>query len=83
MSIITQLPEQLDSNITIHPPAQIDIKYSVGNGWYIMLDNKPANTGFFTDASGPMDWLIERDLVKTKAYTVLADKVKKAARNKK
>ena len=84
MTVIEQLPEQIDSNVTIHPPAKIEIKYTINYGWYIVIDGQTVKEPdmsimplYFDDAAEPMQYLIDRHLVKTKAYRELEKAVKK------
>ena len=89
MTTIEQLPERIDSNVEIVPPAKIEIKHKVNEGWYIIIDGVTVQhevlygnisnqeTKYFKDAAEPMEYLIERHLVKTKAYRELEKAVKK------
>lgn len=83
MTTIEQLPEKIDSNVTIHPPAKIEIKHLTNHGWFIMIDGTSVRnatnpgTRYFQDAAEPMQYLIERHLVKTKAYREFDKAIKK------
>ena len=89
MTTIEQLPEQIDSNVTIEPPAKIEIKYQPNQGWYIKIGEHVVQreldmgnfttheTRYFEDAGEPMQYLIDRHLVKTKAYREFDKAIKK------
>lgn len=104
MTTIEQLPQKIDSNVVIEPPAKIEIKYVVNVGWYIQINGvdvkeipnvrqrpegsdwamhmPPTATRYFRDAAEPMQYLIERHLIVTKAYKELDKAVKKVAKSK-
>ena len=82
MMTIEQLPQKIDSNVTVTPPAKIEIKYQVNCGWFIKLDGSFVTTivnepRYWSDVAEPLQWLIERHLVVTKAYQKLEKAVKK------
>lgn len=93
MSIINQLPQKIDSNVTIYPPEEVEIRHAANLGWYIKLDGVTVThnvkygrisvpeTIYWEDASGPMDYLIEKHLVVTKAYKELDKACKKVAKS--
>ena len=89
MTTIEQLPERIDSNVTIVPPAKIEILHKVNQGWYIRIDGVLVQreidyithvgweVRYWDDAAGPMQYLIDKHLVKTKAYREFDKAIKK------
>ena len=86
MTKIQQIDQPIDSNVTIVPPKNIEIKYSVDNGWYVSIDGNihketlPHATPcikYWKDAGEPLQWLMDRHLVVSKAYDVLRKEIKK------
>lgn len=94
MSTIEQLPQKIDSNVTINPPKKVEINHIPNRGWYIKLDGVAITedvqrgvmafpeTRYWEDASGPMQYLIDRHLIVTKAYKELDKGIKKVAKSK-
>ena len=90
MTKIQQIPQKIDSNVTINPPEKIEIKYQVGRGWFIVIDDTTLTymvrgvklTQYFEEAGEPLQWLIDRHLVVTKAYNELEKAVKKVSKRK-
>lgn len=96
MSTIDQLPQSIDSNVTINPPSKIEISYLVDNGWFITIDDvvvtktnydsmlrrNNTTTRFWVDAKAPLRWLIQNDLIVTKAIKELDKAVKKVQNTK-
>ena len=87
MTKITQIPQKIDSNVTIIPPKDIEIGYVVNQGWYILINGTfvkheidKKTTRFWADAAQPMQWLIDRHLIVTKAYNELDKAVKKVSK---
>lgn len=91
MTKFVQLPQSIDANVTIIPPSNIEIKYRVSFGWYITIDRSYVEekkfdnhlrrdftqTRYWENAGEPLQWLIDHDLIVTKAYKELDKAVKK------
>lgn len=91
MTIIQQVSQQIDSNVTIQPPEHISIDYEVNLGWKVTIDGEALLTTdgpepkvrYFQEAGEPLQWLIDHHLVVTKAYNELQKACKKVSRKKK
>lgn len=78
MSKFIQNPHKLDSNVTINVPESIEVNYDYKEGkWYIVID-KIQLPEIYESSYDAVDWLIEKGLIKTKAYATLDAKIKKA-----
>lgn len=87
MTKISQLPQKVDSNVTIVVPKTIEIKYTPNTGWYIEIEgvrivDENDYTKYWDDAAGPMQYLVDKHLVVTKAYAELDKMAKKVEKSK-
>ena len=87
MTKITQLPQKIDSNVTVVVPKTIEIKYTVNTGWYIEIEGirvicEDELTKYWDDAGAAMQYLVDKHLVVTKAYTELEKMAKKVEKSK-
>ncbi len=87
MTKISQLPQKVDSNVTIVVPKTIEIKYTPNTGWYIEIEgvrviDEEHCTKYWDDAAGPMQYLVDKHLVVTKAYAELDKMAKKVEKSK-
>lgn len=93
MTVIQQIPQHIDSNVVINPPEKIEINYEVNKGWHVVIDGEDLQqpipgtgtmeTIYWTEAGEPLQYLIDRHLVVTKAYNELQKACKKVSRKKK
>lgn len=88
MTKFTQLPQKIDNNVTIVVPKNIEIKYTVNIGWFIVIDthrvlDENGEYKVWDDVSAPLQWLIDRHLIVTKAYKELEKAVNKVTKAKK
>lgn len=90
MAKIQQLPQQIDHNVTVNVPKNVEINYDVGSGWFIVIDGIVLTLPipdvddvikYFPDVTSAMQYLIDRDLIVTKAYTTLDKAVKKVSKS--
>jgi hypothetical protein len=87
MTKITQLPQKIDSNVTVVVPKTIEIKYTVNTGWYIEIEGirvieENELTKYWNDVTGAMQYLVDKHLIVTKAYTELEKMAKKVEKSK-
>ena len=82
MSTYIQEPHKLDTNVIINVPNRIAVTYvSLYDYWVIIIDGI-AKPEVYYSATDAIDWLISKDLIKTKVYAELDKKVKKVPRPK-